>query len=403
MYVFEEHYKCCGCESCKCSCPVKAITMREDEFGFRYPYIDETVCINCGLCIKVCGFNSKVGSTNKISSYAAVARDEKISKHSSSGGVFAVVAQKVLREGGHVVGCALIHESEHLIPKHIIVSSLDDLLQLSGSKYVQSFLGDIFTNVQELLRNGDKVLFTGTPCQIAGLYGFLGKEYNNLTTIDLICHGTPNWKIFDAYLKFKEKALHRKIIEVCFRDREIGWGKIGYFGYRDAKGRYRKKDLNGNESSYYSFFNEGELCRPSCYECPYASELRPADITLGDFWGIQKVHPDLLKKNGGKMNEKKGISCIVTNTERGDNLINLCKKDLYIEESKYKNIAIYNEQLCCPPRHSSLREEIIDTFIKKGYKGVDDLFIKREGINLLKIKLKNNFSHIKRCLRKLRA
>ena len=205
IILFDDKKNCCACGACMNVCPKDAIRMEEDDYGFLYPQIDETKCVQCGACKKVCAYQngSKLFEPKQV--FVAVSKNKKQLLNSASGGVFAAVATKILKDGGVVFGATLDFENGHANPHHIKIENQKQLTKLQGSKYVQSAIGITYKQTKDYLKKGRIVLFSGTPCQISGLYEYLGKEYDNLYTIDVICHGVPNAKFFDDYLQIEKQ------------------------------------------------------------------------------------------------------------------------------------------------------------------------------------------------------
>lgn len=374
IILFNKVMDCCGCGSCVNACPQRAIQTIEDKYGYVYPQINYDLCISCGLCKRVCRFQiDKFLSISKESektcrhkeTYVAVSSSTDLSK-SASGGLFAAFAKKIIENGGWVFGCALIYEDGRLNPKHIGISSLDELPKLLGSKYVQSDLGESYQQIKALLNEGTLVLFSGTPCQVAGLYGFLQKNYENLYTIDIICHGVPSVHLFHDYLSYVEKKIGRIIIDFRFRDKTKGWQLYGKMVCVDQNGNYNEISFEPEKSSYYQMFLDSYTYRKNCYECPYAcKEKRPGDITIGDFWCVELVHPELIFGVDGQLDCQKGVSCLIINNEQGRRLLQFYGKGIRIWNSDYEKAAKYNGQLTHP---SALKEER-EVFLKKYQKG----------------------------------
>lgn len=344
--------KCFSCRACELSCPTGAISMREDEEGFLYPEVDGTLCTNCRLCVKKCqALNPPEKGTLKEEAFAVFLKDAQKLSQSTSGGAFAGFAEKILSEGGVVFGAAY---DENLYPVQTCVESLPDLQKLKGSKYVESDTADSFRKAKQLLDSERKVLYSGTPCQIAGLRVFLGKEYDNLFTVDLICHGVPSRKLFARWLEWLGKKAGGKIIYVGFRDKDVGgWTCGGKF-----KTKTKTKTIEGSCDPYYASFLRCETYRESCYTCPYAkAENRPGDITIGDFWGIENVLPQFAKV------AKNGVSLIIINTERGRQCFSKTQEFFSFAVAPISEAAKYNENL----RGSSVRPFFRDT----AYDGID--------------------------------
>lgn len=379
IVLYVEKKECCGCGACVNACPKNAISMVEDEHGFVYPKIDFDLCIECGKCKRTCAYQSQVNMLNVQDVHAAMAKDEELIMKSASGGVFATIGRAFLEKGGVLFGCSMEYENNKLIPRHIKVENMEGLRKIQGSKYVQSEMGMVYQEAQKELLAGRKVLFSGTPCQIAALKRYLNKEYDNLYTIDIICHGVPSVKFFQDYISILEKKIKGKILKFYFRDKKDGWGLRGSLLYRDMTGNERFKTVPVRLSSYYKLFLESHIYRENCYECKYANSSRIGDITIGDYWGIEKEHPDYLTINGGNMDEKKGVSCLLVNNKQGKVLLDEYAKELYLEKSCFEKAARKNGQLNLPSKKSDLRNQILEMYAKEGYIAVEKWYNKRLG------------------------
>lgn len=373
IILFNEKKDCCDCSACKSICPTDAIYLYLDEYGFQYPKIDREKCIECGLCKKVCAFQNIEEKNSPIETYVGVAKEEEMILKSASGGIFATMAQMYLENEGIVFGASF---DEELNVVHKSVKDVNLLYKLQGSKYVESDIGNTYVEAKKYLIEGKKVLFSGTPCQIAGLKGYLMKDYDNLLTMDIVCHGVPSNKFFKDYLSVMEEKLGGKIKEFKFRDKSMGWGLNGSIIY-DDNGTLKKKKIYGSESSYYHYFLNSSCYRENCYHCKYTCENRPADITIGDYWGIEAAHPELLGK--GKISEEKGISVIIANTEKGKIEIEKCNKfDKY--SSEFSKARIKNGQLNKPSKKGKKYKLVMNEYKNGGYIAVDRLYNKEIGI-----------------------
>lgn len=399
IVLFREKKDCCGCGACKNICQKNAISMHNDEYGFSYPIIDNEKCINCGMCKKVCAYQNIDETTQPQKAYAAQSKEEKIISSSASGGVFSAIASMILLDNGVVFGCAMENNSDGINPVHIKVESIEDLKKLQGSKYVQSVTGNIYRQVKAELSSNRPVLFSGTPCQVAALKSFLGnKYYDNLFTIDIICHGVPSTEMFKSYIEYYEKKLNGKITEFKFRDKSKGWGLTGGVNYVTNNGKIKTKYIPKNLSSYTVLFLKSYIYRENCYSCKYASANRPGDITIGDYWGIEKEHPEYLKKNGGCFDEEKGISCLIINNNQGEKLISKYGETLDLKKSEFDNIARWNGQLNSPCEMSDKREEILKLYRSKGYSAVEKWYYMQIGLKKYVYQL---YYRLPDCIRKL--
>ena len=303
---------CSGCSACYSICPKKAISMQENEEGFLYPVIDEQKCTNCGLCAKICPVkNPKYTNTSSPDCYAAMAKDD-IRKESSSGGIFPVLAYKCLENGGYVAGA--VWEGQRVI--HIVSNKKEDIEKMRKSKYLQSSMEECYSQIKNLLEENNEVLFTGTPCQIAGLKSFLRKDYDTLFTVEIICHGTPSPMVFRKYL---EETLNEteEFITTDFRDKVRGWNPSLTTTTTTTT---RKISFKGKDDIFLQAFLNNMCLRSSCGECRFNKLPRQADMTIGDFWKIEKYSKNL--------DDKQGTSVILVNNEKGVELLNNIQKKL---------------------------------------------------------------------------
>lgn len=295
------HKDCCGCTACFASCPMNAIEMRPDFEGYLYPYIDPGSCIDCGKCLKTC-LNIKPYEENQI--IYSCRNNDGLRARSSSGGVFSRLAEIVLNQGGVV--CAVGYSDGYTECLHKIITSKDDLDDLRRAKFVQSKKYDIYTQLKKYLDRGTLTLFCGTPCECGGLRQYLDKEYNNLLTCDLICGCVSSPDVYGRYIKFLSDKYDSKVVSVNFKDKRMGW-RDKTIAVRFANGvEYYNSILDDDYCvSFHSRFN----IRPSCFNCKYRSLKRNADLTLGDFWAIEKYVPEY--------DDNKGTSFVLVNTSKG--------------------------------------------------------------------------------------
>ncbi len=339
--------KCTGCRACEQICPKSCISMKKNEEGFLYPTINKNRCINCGMCKQTCHVENKYKETTKTQEvYAMKPKNENISKKSTSGGMFFILAKYVLQQNGSVYGCAFTNE---LKAQHVRIKKEEELDKLRGSKYVISDTSNMFSNVKEDLNNNQFVLFTGTPCQIAGLKKFLNKDYEKLITMDFVCHGVPSQELFSNYIKWLENKLNDKIINYEFRNKEKkDWG-IEFTAKIETK-RGIIKYLKADFDPYYSAFLSGKIYRECCYECEYASVKRVSDITVGDFWGIEKIEPSFYSELG--------VSLIIVNTKKGEKILEEIKDDLILKNVTMNDAIKKNHNLTHPSEKKVERKEI---------------------------------------------
>ena len=377
MIEIKDKNNCCGCEACANICPKHCITMVEDEEGFRYPKVDKEKCIDCKLCEKVCQY---LNNTKKVTEagypliYACTKKDTDTLKDSTTVAVFYELAKSVVENNGVVVGAIY---DENMNVKHVIADNVELLEKMRGSKYVQSELNDIYSKVQQILKTGKLVLFSGTPCQVRGLQLFLDKTYDNLITVDLICHSVPSSKIYRDYIKNTENKYNSKIKDINFRKKINGWlTPYTEIIFENDKIKYLCKS---DENEWYKTFISHITTRPSCNNCLYTSIHRVSDLTLGDFWGIDKIRPNIDAYNG--------VGKIIINTVKGEEIFNNIKDkyNMYtmkIEESMRPN-------LMHPPEKNPKKDEFYKYYKKNGYKKSYKKFVEENLYKKIKRKVKN--------------
>lgn len=348
-------------------CPTQAITMQTDEYGFVYPVINTELCIECELCETVCAYrNIPVSNDEPLATYAAVNKDQSLLLTSSSGGIFGALASLVFEQNGLVFGSAW---NTTLEPEHICIDKPADLNVLQGSKYVQSNINYTYAESKKYLEQGRTVLFTGTPCQIAGLKGYLGKDYENLITADIVCHGVPNIVFFKSYIGWLENKLKGKLTDYKFRDKsKLGISCVGKVCFHRS-GKSREKIIYWSIDPYYSNFMYGHIYRESCYECKYAGAQRQGDFTMGDYWGVQRFHPEI--------ETEKGVSVFLVNTEKGTELVSKLQEYLYLTPSTFEQASFRNEQLRQPISRRYEREIILKIWKDHGFEAVASDFYRR--------------------------
>lgn len=378
MVLFENKKDCCGCGACANICPKVAISMKEDEYGFIYPYIDEDKCIECGACTKVCDLKRSVPKRKlEKKCYFAVRKNSEELMKSTSGGVFSVIAEYVLKQNGVVVGCTAEHTEEGFKVFHKVVKDINELKQIQGSKYVQSNAQVCFAEVKNCLQQGTKVLFCGTPCQVAGLRGYLRKEYDNLYTIDLICHGTPNVKFLNSFITFLEKKYHNTIQSFNFRKKYTNCDTNTFFYFDMGMKNGKHKKVFCKLLSYYGFFLSGDIYRESCYQCKYACPERVGDITLGDGWGLDKLHPEYLSENGGAIQIMYGSNSIILNNVKAEEMFEQIQQEIVFYEASFDEVSKYNHQLLEPTKKKALHDELLEAYVTQGYEAVDRIYSNR--------------------------
>ncbi len=334
--------ECTGCMACMNACSLNCISMVRGNDGFSYPKIDESRCVSCGKCVGVCHKKLDDGNT-PIKGIACYNLDRNCQMGSSSGGVFALLAEKIIGKGGTVYGAAF---NEDYAVVHKCVDNADEIRSLMGSKYVQSDIGYTYKEVKKDLNADKYVLFSGTPCQIFGLKSFLGKNYDKLLAVEVICHGVPSPGIWEKYLSEIKDGLGEDVKKVSFRDKSTGWHRFSLGIYTESK----KFVETCNENLYMRLFLGNHILRASCYRCEYATMKRNADITLGDCWGNETICPDL--------DNKDGISAVIINTDNGSKWFEQIMKSTELREVPYGSIIRVNKSFLTSPSKPSSRKHI---------------------------------------------
>lgn len=349
---------CTGCSACMNACPKDAITMTEQgTYGNIFPTIDQDKCIDCGLCTKICPVNKPVTLNLPIKAFAAISKEKDDLMSSSSGAASSVMASHILANRGCVYGC--VQESYSDI-SHRRIDNLDEAYKIKGSKYVQSNIGYTFKEVKKDLCEGKKVMFSGTPCQIAGLRNYLRKDYDNLYLIDLVCHGVPSQKLLreDVESTLVKHNLQEKEVKVLFRKKIGGKAKLGMeYGlfFYDNSGKeiaLPREDVAFLYNKYITAFMSGVIFRENCFSCPYAQPNRNSDITIADFWGIKET----------TIPTSNGVSLLLANTIKGLSLIEEISDRCQIEERSVEEAIAGNGQLMAPSKRPKEREEFMKEY-----------------------------------------
>lgn len=320
---------CCGCTACKQICPKHCINLNEDKEGFLYPMVNHSICINCGLCEKVCPILTPKEERFPISVYAGKLKNDTIRKVSSSGGMFTLLAEQIINQGGVVFG-AKFNENWEVV--HSYTETMDGIAPLRRSKYVQSNINNTFQTAERFLKQGRKVLFVGTPCQTTGLKKYLCKEYENLLTVDFVCHGVPSPKVWRKYLdwiKTDHQKDRRQFIEINFRDKSTGWKNYSITYATSGK----KKTQRFQDNPYMQAFLANLTLRPSCYNCQFKKGQAESDITIGDFWGIERLKPTI--------DDDLGVSLIMIHNPKAFDYLNVGE----MVEMTYENARLCNASI----------------------------------------------------------
>ena len=410
MINIQDKADCCGCNACVQRCPKECITMQADHEGFLYPIIDTNACIDCGLCEKVCPIINQSETRNPIKVYAAYNKNENIRMQSSSGGIFTIIAEEIIKKGGVVFG---VKFNEDWMAEFDYTETIEGISLFRGSKYVQAIVGNAYKKTEEFLKKGREVLFSGTPCQIAGLKKFLRKEYENLYTVDIICHGVPSPKVWEMYLKETTSKIFKNIPDkkiqyvspigetykscieaISFRSKIAGWKKYSFllklnFPNYDGKNTVAFTEPF-NKNNYMRAFLSNTILRPSCYKCPAKNGKSHSDITIADFWGINKIDPSF--------DDDKGCGAILVNTPRGETLYPLSQTTY--KEKSLSEVITYNRAYCHSYKPHKNR--------KKFFKELDNIIelssfiLKMQKISLKQRIINNVKGCIKTILRKTR-
>jgi len=311
-------HECTSCNVCNERCPVTAISMIENSSGFKQPIIDEDACIHCNLCVDVCPLNEKgyrLETYTEPNCYASWCKNKTIRSQSSTGGIFSILAMQTLKKKGEVCGASF---DKNWNVKHIIVDNEEDLRKLRGSKYVQSDITHIFPTIKRRLEENIPILFCGTPCQVAGLYSYLEKDYPHLISVDFLCHGTPSPLVWRKYLE--ERFAGEKIQSINFRNKDAGWRSYRLSIQTDKQYYLGTQD----QDIYMQAFLEILTTAPCCAECVFAKRQRPADLTLADFWEIDQYDKAL--------DDNKGTSFVLINTEKARKAYESCREELDVSQ-----------------------------------------------------------------------
>ena len=349
--------KCIGCGVCKQICPCEAIEMIENDEGYIYPNIKLEKCIHCNKCRNTCPINKKnILKQSEKKYYVAKNKNQKTRKESTSGGVFTLLAEKIIREKGIVYGC----EMTDYKATHVRIKTLKDICKIRGSKYIQSNISNTFKELIKDIKSGRKVLYSGTPCQIAAIKAFLGTDYSNLYTVSIICHGVMNSKLLKKHIQSLEKIEDGDISDWKFRSKKNGWTQSSVEYVINQKEYVR----HFSDDKLMYLYLKDVLVRESCYRCKYKGENNNADIVLGDYWGAEITHSDFY--------DEQGVSAIIVNTRKGKKLINEIKKELNYELGDYNEIVVYNPSYISSIKRPKLRTIALNDIDKIEFSTLED-------------------------------
>lgn len=354
--MLASYKNCSGCGICKASCYHNAIQMKENEDGFLVPIIDESLCVRCGRCERLCPVLCKLATfefEQKV--YIACNNDRSVVKKSSSGGLFFELANYVITNNGVVYGAAW---GKELSVNHIRIDSKNDVQRLLKSKYVQSNINEMIPQIKNDINNGLLILFSGTPCQVAAIRKYFGYNYKKLICVDIVCHGVPNKRFFNDFICYFEKRKKDKVQLYCFREKNK---YIGSYATRIV-GQKRQYIKTWRSLSYSYLFMNGFIFRESCYNCQYACKERVGDISLGDFWGAKRYH--------SAFDTDYGASMVMVNTDNGEWLFNKIETEICYEVSKYEYAAANNAQIVHPFSRPAERDQLFHEWNFGGYDAV---------------------------------
>lgn len=370
---------CTGCLACKSICPKGCISIEKRELGHVYPLVDGSKCIECGKCLKVChAFRPREVKPFSGEAYALQAKDWRLLANSSSGAAFSLIAEDVIARGGIVYGSAWEGNSG---ARHIRVDRKEGLGSLRRSKYVQSGTDGIYERVKQDLSTGAPVLYSGVPCQIAALQGYLGDAPDNLLTVDLICHGVPSAELYEEYLKWVESDRGSRVVEYRSRDKEIaGWSCLGSMKIQKAHSGKERWKILPQDDPYLLLFNSGADFRDSCYECRYSNGDRVADITIGDFWGVEPL--------GLPIDICKGVSAVLANTDKGFDLVESLSDRAHLYKVDFSDVARKNANLNAPTVKPEFRETVAKLYEWGGVAAIVPFIRKRCYRQVLKNQIK---------------
>lgn len=374
--------ECCGCNACVVACPNNSIAMKTDFEGFWYPEVNQDVCLDCGLCEKVCPMIDKFRDLERYKIprvFAAYNKDHEVRIDSTSGGIFSALAIEVFNKGGYVGGA--VYNNDHTV-KHIVTNDSSRLADIRSSKYLQSYTDTIFPDIKKLLCEGEKVAICGSPCQIQALYQFLKKDYENLVTIDFICRGVNSPKVFLSYIDMLEKKFGAKATKIKFKAKKWGWHNFS-MRINFANGKEYCQD-RWHDLFFIGYLQQGNFARPSCYQCHFKGFPQKSDITLADFWGIETIDPS--------MDQDCGTSLVMVNSNKGMKLFESIQLQVVFKEFTMQQAAKYNPSMNEPLKPlKPNRNEFFKAIDEKPFDKVAQKFFILPRKNNILDKIKNKY------------
>lgn len=364
---------CCGCSACVSVCPKSCILMKSNQEGFLYPVLNTENCIRCGLCDSVCPVLNaeRLRISQRYDAFAGISKDSELLLNSSSGGIFSHLADEVLRAGGCVFGAAF--DETFTLVRHVMIEKEEDLPALRGSKYLQSDQRECYKAAERQLKNGRFVLYTGTPCQIAGLRGFLRKEYENLLCVDVICHGSPSRSVWEKYLTYIKEKYTGSVRAVSFRNKDKSWKEYQLKIQGDGESCYNREF---RKDPYMKTFLENYDFRESCYRCRIKESGPVSDITVGDFWGVENTEPEL--------DSRMGVSLILIHTDKGAGYFERIKDQITVKETDRTRAISSNSAYNHSVRRPKERDDFYLYLEKRSWKYMENKYVKPRMVKKIK-------------------